>query len=250
MMRLAVLVLALALGWSDLARAGDEAACGSAVALAERTLPLPPRALNAIATVESGRRIGNRVVAWPWSINAGGVGRHFDSKAEAIAAVQALQSSGVQSIDVGCMQINLAAHPHAFASLEDAFDPAANAAYAARFVMSLFQQMGRWPLAMTAYHSQTPEFAAAYARRLLAIWPEGDAVGLRAGLAPLLQREPSGPKRKAASALAEREPTDKAGLGRPAYPSSLTVVSVRGSAWPTERRPAAAATISPSYRIR
>ena len=34
---------------------------------------------------------------------------------------------GVRQVDVGCMQINLQSHPHAFASLEDAFDPGSNA---------------------------------------------------------------------------------------------------------------------------
>ncbi len=37
---------------------------------------------------------------------------------------------GVQSIDVGCFQINMYYHPGAFATLEQAFDPRANAAYA------------------------------------------------------------------------------------------------------------------------
>ena len=62
-----------------------------------------------------------------------GRGHFYDSKAEAVAAVRAMQARGIQSIDVGCGQINLMHHPDAFANLELAFDPQANATYAARF---------------------------------------------------------------------------------------------------------------------
>ena len=92
---------------------------------------------------------------WPWTINAEGTGRFFESKAEAIAAVEALQARGVRSIDVGCMQVNLMHHPHAFASLDEAFDPQANAAYGARFLSALHHDLGAWPAATAAYHSQT-----------------------------------------------------------------------------------------------
>ena len=41
------------------------------------------------------------------------------------------RAQGARSIDVGCMQVNLLHHADAFASLEQAFDPVANARYAA-----------------------------------------------------------------------------------------------------------------------
>ncbi len=63
---------------------------------------------------------------------------------QAVAAVRAMQARGIQSIDVGCGQINLMHHPDAFASLEQAFDPQANAVYAARFLKELFAQTGDW----------------------------------------------------------------------------------------------------------
>ena len=44
-------------------------------------------------------------------MNAEGVGTYYPSKAAAIAAVEALQARGVQSADVGCMQVNLLHHP-------------------------------------------------------------------------------------------------------------------------------------------
>ena len=133
---------------------------------------MPDRLLDSIAVVESGKRdpVSGAVYPWPWTINAEGIGHWYDSKAEAIAAVQALQARGVRSIDVGCMQVNLSFHPEAFASLDMAFDPMTNAAYGARFLQQLFNQTNAWPLAVAAYHSFTPDIGADYAKKVLAAW--------------------------------------------------------------------------------
>jgi hypothetical protein len=145
--------------------------CRGAIAAAERQWHVPDRLMAAIGVVESGKRDGSGVKSpWPWTINAEGVGHWFDSKAEAIAAVQALQARGVRSIDVGCMQVNLMHHPDAFASLDQAFDPAANAAYAGRFLTQLYAQTGTWPKAAAGYHSLTPEIGAPYAEHVMAAW--------------------------------------------------------------------------------
>lgn len=208
----------------------DEAACNNAIASAERRHAMPPRVLGTIAKVESGRAIGRKLVPWPWAINAEGVGHFYATKAEAIAAVQAFRAAGLRSIDVGCMQINLAAHPRAFDTLDEAFDPAINASYAARFLRTLTQQTGRIAVAMTAYHSQTPEFAADYARRLLAIWPGATALGLTAD-APT----PPAPPTQYTTAFATQLARDHAALpGQKAGPpgSQLGLVSVRGAGWP------------------
>ncbi len=147
--------------------------CRSAIAAVERTVSIPDHLLAAIGRVESGRRDdrSGEWHPWPWTINAEGQGAFFESKAEAIAAVRALQARGVRSIDIGCMQVNLMHHPTAFASLEEAFDPRANVAYAARFLTSLFGQVGSWPKAAALYHSATPELGAEYERQVLAVWP-------------------------------------------------------------------------------
>ena len=63
--------------------------------------------LAAIGQVESGRpdpQTGAMRPS-PWTIDAGGVGQFFATKAQAIAAVVALPADGVRSIDVGCMQV-------------------------------------------------------------------------------------------------------------------------------------------------
>ena len=160
---------------------GGGALCRAAIAQAEREGGLPPRLLQAIGRVESGRRDAGtgQYAPWPWTINAEGRGSFFPDKAAAIAAVRALQAEGVRSIDVGCMQVNLRHHPDAFASLEAAFDPLTNARYAARFLRNLQAESGEWMQAAGGYHSQTPDRAAAYRARVAAAW-----VGERAAPEP------------------------------------------------------------------
>jgi hypothetical protein len=150
------------------------ALCRGAIAAAERSSTIPPQLLAAIGMVESGRRdpANGLRAPWPWTINAEGQGSYFDTKAQAIAAVRALQAHGVQSIDVGCMQVNLMHHPNAFATLEQAFDPSANAAYAARFLTELHTQSNDWPRAAGLYHSATPELGAAYQAQVASAWTE------------------------------------------------------------------------------
>ena len=166
--------------------------CRAATTAAEAATHVPDAFLSAIARVETGRRdpATGMLAAWPWTVDAEGVGSFYATKAEAVAAVRTMQANGVRSIDVGCMQVNLLQHPDAFASLEQAFDPQANALYAAGFLVSLFNQAGSWPLAAAAYHSQTPAVGAPYERRVLAEWATPDAAGnaapraARAGRAP------------------------------------------------------------------
>lgn len=155
-------------------RSGDPSRqCRAAIMAAERAAGIPTQLMAAIARVESGRRDAQGVVQpWPWTINAEGVGSTYDSKAEAIAAVERLQASGVRSIDVGCMQVNLMYHPDAFASLDQAFDPAANARYAATFLTRLHAQSGDWTKATAAYHSATPELGERYQRKVAAVLPD------------------------------------------------------------------------------
>ena len=191
-----VLILALLLAMPSLARADLPAApfaqCRAAIALAERSTGVPDRLMQAIGAVESGRREPSGFVsAWPWTINAEGVGYFYDSKAEAMAAVTALRARGVRSIDVGCMQVNLMYHADAFSSLEEAFDPGANARYAGRFLLTLQAKTGSWPGAAAGYHSLTPEVGADYARKVLALWakpdfrpPAGADVPIRQALLP------------------------------------------------------------------
>lgn len=145
--------------------------CISATQQVERGLHIPEGFLSAMSRVESGKiEPDGTTNAWPWTVNAAGIGYHYTSKAEAIAAVGLFQQRGIVSIDVGCMQVNLQQHPNAFANLEMAFDPFRNAQYAGNFLLQLYNKTGSWPHAAAAYHSQTPGIGTPYQWKVLEAW--------------------------------------------------------------------------------
>ncbi|WP_243634756.1 lytic transglycosylase domain-containing protein [Roseicella frigidaeris] len=202
------LLLPVAAAWAQAPDPGQ--LCRAAIARAEQERSLPPRLLAAIGRVESGRRDPQTGAfsPWPWAINAEGRGSFFPDKAAAIAAVRALQAQGVRSIDVGCMQINLRHHPEAFASLEEAFDPLANARYAARFLAEMQATRNDWMLTASHYHSQTPAHAEPYRARVAA--------------AMLAEQQPGAPPSPAAFAALAAPPAMPGampGLPRPPLPA-------------------------------
>ena len=146
--------------------------CSEAAEQAERAWNLPAGLLGAIGRTESGRPdpVTGRIEPWPWAINAAGEGRFLDSAEAAIAAVEDLEARGIRSIDVGCFQINLMYHPDAFASLDAAFDPVANANAAAAFLTQLREKSGGWVTAIALYHSALPERGEPYRMQVLARW--------------------------------------------------------------------------------
>ena len=148
--------------------------CRMAIVAAERAHGVPPQLLAAIGRVESGRRDPTTGVwgAWPWTINAEGQGFYFNTKAEAIAAVDAMHARGVRSMDVGCMQVNLMHHPAAFSNLDQAFEPMVNADYAARFLVRLYGQTADWTKATANYHSANPANGEPYAAKVASFLPE------------------------------------------------------------------------------
>jgi hypothetical protein len=144
--------------------------CERAGVAAEQAAGLPPGLLVAIGQVESGHRdpLLGRVIPWPWTIDVAGKGQWFETKDDAIRAVRAALDAGVRSIDAGCFQINLLHHPAAFTDLDQAFDPGANATYAARFLTELFARTGSWNGAVEAYHSSDPTLGFAYRQQVFA----------------------------------------------------------------------------------
>lgn len=159
--------------WDD-PRAEPADLCTAAIAAEERRTNIPRHLMGAIALAESGRWDARRkaTVAWPWTIMAEGKGQYFPTRQEAIAAARAVQARGVRNIDIGCMQINMMYHGDAFADIEEAFDPAANVAYAARFLRELHVQVGSWHEAAGRYHSATPEYNQRYKAKIARLWDE------------------------------------------------------------------------------
>lgn len=146
--------------------------CAEAVRKAERKNAIPTHLLSAISLAESGRWNAEKQanIAWPWTVTSGGEGQFFKSKAEALAEVEFLRTDGVTNIDVGCMQINLFHHGHAFETVEDAFDPAANAAYGAGYLKKMHAKTNNWLVAAGAYHSTTPGLSAKYRVKVARFW--------------------------------------------------------------------------------
>jgi F0F1-type ATP synthase membrane subunit c/vacuolar-type H+-ATPase subunit K len=176
--RLALVAVALALTLAARPAALHEGRlCTGAIRAAERTFELPEGLLMAVALTETGRRIRGALTPWPWSINAAGEGVWLEDRGAAIARARDLQASGIESIDVGCMQVNLKWHEGAFASLESAFDPRVNVAYAARHLKALRATSRDWLEAAGRYHSADPARARAYLARLGGNWQ-----AVRAGL--------------------------------------------------------------------
>jgi hypothetical protein len=150
------------------------AQCAEAAAVAERQYALPPGILMAIGKVETGRLdpVSRTLRPWPWSVNAAGDGTMLPTAEAAVALVRALQQRGVQSIDVGCFQVNLLYHPDAFPNLPAAFDPPTNALYAGRFLAALRRHTDNWDAAIMAYHSAVTARGAPYRDQVLARWSE------------------------------------------------------------------------------
>ena len=118
----------------------DALVCMDATQKFEKKYQIKEHLLTTISSVETGRWNAKtkQKVAWPWTVNAQGKGTYFETKAQAVREVKRLQKAGVKSIDVGCMQINLAYHPDAFKSVEEAFDPEKNVEYGAKFLKNLY----------------------------------------------------------------------------------------------------------------
>lgn len=146
--------------------------CEAAAQAAERDGGIPQGLLTAIGQVESGRadRLAGGTVIWPWTVNIQGRGVFFRTRTDAEAFTVAALGAGFRSIDAGCFQINLQWHPGAFASVADAFDPVANARYAARFLASLAGPDGDWTGAAGRYHSATTVHGLPYRDRVIDRW--------------------------------------------------------------------------------
>ena len=80
--------------------------CRQAINQAEAGSGLPQHMLAAIARVESGRpdRVTGRLHPWPWTINLAGTGYFFETKAEAIAAVERVDAERLEVLVRGCTE--------------------------------------------------------------------------------------------------------------------------------------------------
>ncbi|MBP1805078.1 lytic transglycosylase domain-containing protein [Rubellimicrobium aerolatum] len=139
---------------------------------------VPLSVLIAVTLTETGRGRDGTRRPWPWTVNMEGEGHWFATRDEALAFAQARHASGAESFDVGCFQINWLWHHENFVSIDQMFDPLANATYAASFLRTLAEEKGGWSEAAGAFHSRTPDLAAKYR----ALFDENLAVAQAAGV--------------------------------------------------------------------
>lgn len=143
--------------------------CMDAAAQAEARHGIPNNLLQAITLVETGRTFNDKYTPWPWTTNIDAKGRYFRSRTDGMKFVKDRLYAGETSIDVGCFQINTKWHGEHFASIDDMFDPAAGADYAAKFLIKLKDEFGDWETAATKYHSRRPVYAQQYGQKLAAV---------------------------------------------------------------------------------
>ncbi len=147
----AALALGLMLAGTNAAQASN---CQSAIIEAARRHGVPEAVALTVGKVESGHHA--------LAMNIAGRPAWAYSTEDAVIAIRKLRAAGISSVDVGCMQINLKHHPDAFARLEQAFDPAANAEYGVQFLKRLHAGKRSWGAAIAAYHSADPERQSVY----------------------------------------------------------------------------------------
>lgn len=188
------------------------ALCDQAAEQAARAHGVPVPVMQAVTRTETGRNRDGKVVPWPWTVNMEGRGHWFETAEEARAFIAENRRRGAKSFDVGCFQINHKWHGDAFASVQQMFDPAANADYAARFLVELFEEFQSWEKAAGAYHSRTPEYAERYILLFSAHLKALDGRAVLAAAPPdLPDRKPAAP----AAPRVNRYPLIQSGAGRP-----------------------------------
>lgn len=138
----------------------------------EKKYHIPENLVKAVAITESGlwSKAAHKKVAWPWTINVQGKGYRFETKQAAILAIRKFQKQGIESIDVGCMQINLKYHPDAFHNLGQALEPIYNIDYAARLLKNHYRKTGHWKTAIKHYHSVKQKHGNRYLKQVYKNW--------------------------------------------------------------------------------
>ena len=146
--------------------------CYRAARFAAHETSVPVNVLLAIARVETGRKIDDKIQPWPWALNHAGKGVWLKSEAELLELALSLIADGERLFDVGCFQLNYHWHGAEFASLDEMISPRSNALYAAHFLEALFAEFGDWTEAVGAYHSRTEALADSYKAKFLRHYAE------------------------------------------------------------------------------
>jgi Transglycosylase SLT domain len=224
-------VLAFAVAFAGQAVAGPvDELCGVLAHQAERAEGIPRGLVHAVALAESGRWLAEERATrpWPWTVTSGSDSFYLPSKSAALRKVHELRTEGRSNIDVGCMQVNLGYHGHAFASVAEALEPVSNVAYAARFLRQLQEETQSWERATAHYHSRHPGRGRAYREKVFRWWnhlldrPAIERPGIRlAGAPPAASAVTSEPE---ATEPARLIMPSRSGAARRAAPTNVLVL--------------------------
>jgi hypothetical protein len=130
--------------------------------LAARHAGVPSSVLYAVALQESGVKLQDRLVPWPWTLNVAGRSQRYATRAEACTELnRAIGRSPIKQIDVGLGQINLGYQRHRYTTPCDLLDPYRNLAVAAEILQEHHTPGEDWLLAIGRYHRPAGGEAAA-----------------------------------------------------------------------------------------
>ena len=144
--------------------------CENTIESIELQTDIPKGLLLGIGKAEAIRKINNKYIIWPWTINHAGKSLFFDNKEQMKNYVFKNLKRKDFNIDVGCMQINIKWHKNNFKKISDMFEVNPNISYAASFIKQLKNKHGSWDKAIKHYHSSDPKKNNPYLIKVKSFW--------------------------------------------------------------------------------
>ena len=144
--------------------------CENTIESVELQTDIPKGLLLGIGKAEAIRKINNKYIIWPWTINHAGKSLFFDNKEQMKNYVFKNLKRKDFNIDVGCMQINIKWHKNNFKKISDMFEVNPNISYAASFLQQLKNKYGSWDKAIKHYHSSDPKKNIPYLIKVKSFW--------------------------------------------------------------------------------
>ncbi len=144
--------------------------CENTIENVELQTDIPKGLLLGIGKAEAIRKIKNKNIIWPWTINHAGKSMFFDTKKQMTNYVFKNLKRNDFNIDVGCMQINIKWHKNNFKKITDMFEVNPNISYAASFLKQLKNKHGSWDKAIKHYHSSDPKKNNPYLIKVKSFW--------------------------------------------------------------------------------
>ena len=148
--------------------------CEKIIKSIELQTDIPKGLLLGIGKAEAIRKINNKYIIWPWTINHAGKSMFFDTKKQMRNYVSKKLKKNDFNIDVGCMQINIKWHKNNFKKISDMFEINPNISYAASFLKQLKNRHGSWDEAIKYYHSSDPKKNNPYLIKVKSFWKKAE----------------------------------------------------------------------------